>query len=79
VTCGNEEVLAHGGTCRKVTAHRNFKRCMRARPVSESTVFCAVESSVLRAFQWYWRCRDQSPRTACSRVAVGPFGDESAS
>jgi hypothetical protein len=79
VTCGNEEVLARGGACRKVTAHWNFRRCVRARSVSESTVFCAVESNVSRAFQRYRRCHDRSPGTACLRVAVGPFGDESAS
>ncbi len=41
--------------------------------------FCAVESSISRAFQRYWWCRDQSPTTANPRVTVGTFGDESAS
>jgi hypothetical protein len=47
--------------------------------VSESAVSCAVESSVPRAFQRYRRCNDRSPGTSDPRVAVGPFGDESAS
>jgi hypothetical protein len=47
--------------------------------VLESAVSCAVESSVPRAFQRYRRCNDQSPVTSDPRVAVGPFGDESAS
>ena len=79
VTCGNEEVLARGGACRKVTVHWSFRRCVRACSVSESTVFCAVEFSVSRAFQRYWRCHDRSLGTACPRVVVGPFGYESAS
>jgi hypothetical protein len=52
---------------------------VRARPVSKATVFCAVESKISRAFQRYRRCLDRSPGTADLRVAVGPFGDESAS
>jgi hypothetical protein len=79
VTRGREEVLAHGGACKRVTTHRNFRRRVRARPVSESAVFCAVESSVSRSFQRYRWCRDRSPRTTDPRVAVGLFGDESAS
>ena len=74
-----EGVLAREGACRRVTAHWNFKRRVRARLVSKSALFCAVESSVLRAFQRYWRCRDWSPPAADPRVAMGPFGDESAS
>ena len=68
-----------GGACRRVTAYRIFRRRVRARPVSEAAVFCAVESSVSIAFQRYRQCRDRSPGTADLRVAVGPFGDESAS
>jgi hypothetical protein len=45
----------------------------------EWAVFCAVESSFPRAFQRYRMCRDRSPVAADPRVAVGPFGDESAS
>ncbi len=52
---------------------------MRARPTSESAVFCAVESIISRSFQRYRRCLDRSPGTADPRVAMGPFGDESAS
>jgi hypothetical protein len=74
-----EGVLAREGACRRVTAHWNFKRRVRARPVSKSVVFCAVESSVSRAFQRYQWCRDWSPPAADPRVAVGPFGDESTS
>jgi hypothetical protein len=73
------EVLARGGACRRVMVHQIFRRCVRARPVSEAAVFCAVQSSVLRAFQRYRRCCDQSPGTVDPRVAVGPFGDESTS
>ena len=62
-----------------MTPRRNFKRCVRARSVSESVVSCAVESSVARAFQRYRRCRDRSPVAVDPIVAVGPFGDESAS
>jgi hypothetical protein len=62
-----------------MTPRRNFKRCVRACSVSESVVSCVVESSVARAFQRYRRCRDRSPVAADPRVAVGPFGDESAS
>jgi hypothetical protein len=51
---------------------------VRARPVSESVVFCAFESSVSRAFQRHRWCCGQSSRMADLRVAVGPFGDESA-
>ena len=47
--------------------------------MSESVVFCVVESNVSRAFQRYWRCHDRSLVTVDPRVAVGPFGDESAS
>ena len=47
--------------------------------MSKSTVFCAVESSVPKAFQRYRRCNDRSPGTLDPRVAVGPFGNESAS
>ena len=50
-----------------------------ARPMSKAAIFCVVESRILRAFQRYWRCLDRSPGTADPRVAVGPFGDESAS
>jgi hypothetical protein len=60
-------------------AHRIFRRRVRARPVSKATVFCSVESRILRAFQRYRRCLDRSPGKADPRVAVGPFGDESAS
>ena len=70
---------AHGGACKRVTAHQNFRRRMRARPVSESAVFCVVESSVSRSFQRYRQCRDRSLRTTDPRVAVGLFGNESAS
>ena len=76
---GSEGVLAYGGVCRRMTAHRNFKLRVKARPESKSVVFCAVESSVSIAFQRYRQCRDRSPGTADLRVAVGPFGDESAS
>ena len=79
LTRGTGEVLARGGMCRKVTAHRNFKRRVRVHPVSESAVFFTVESSVSRAFQWYQQCRDRIPVATDSRVAVGPFGDETAS
>jgi hypothetical protein len=79
VDYGSEGVLACGGVCRRVTAHRNFKLRVKARPKSKSVVFCAVESSVSRAFQRYWRYRDRSPVAADLRVAVGPFGKESAS
>ena len=79
MTRGNEEVLARGGACRRVTAHQNFKWCVRARSVSESAVFWAIESRVSSAFQCYRRCCDQSSGTASPRVAVGPFGDESVS
>ena len=47
--------------------------------MSNTAVFCAVKSRFLRAFQRYKRCLDRSPGTADLRVAVGPFGDESAS
>jgi hypothetical protein len=47
--------------------------------VSKSAVFYAVESKISRAFQRYWRCLDRSLGTADPKVAVGPFGDESAS
>ena len=67
------------GECRRVTAHRIFRRRVRARPVSKAAVFCVVESRISRAFQRYWRCLDQSSGMADPRVAVGPFGDESAS
>uniref|UniRef100_A0A2N9HMA9 Uncharacterized protein n=1 Tax=Fagus sylvatica TaxID=28930 RepID=A0A2N9HMA9_FAGSY len=79
VTYGREEVLSRGGACRRVTVHRNFRRRQRARPVSESAVFCAIESSISRAFQRYRRYHDRSLGTADLRVAMGPFGDESAS
>ena len=46
--------------------------------MSESAISCAVESIVPRAFQRYRRCNDQSLGTSDPRVAVGPFGDESA-
>jgi hypothetical protein len=52
---------------------------VRARPVSNAAVFCAVESIILRSFQRYRWCLDRSPGTADPRAAVGPFGDESAS
>jgi hypothetical protein len=52
---------------------------MRAHPVLKSAVFCAIESSVPRAFQRYRRCNDRSPGTSDPRVAVDRFGDESAS
>jgi hypothetical protein len=60
-------------------AHRIFRQRVRARPVSESAIFCSVVSSVSRAFQRHRRCRDRSPGTTDPWVAVGPFGDESAS
>ena len=63
----------------RVTAHRIFRRRVRARPVANTAVFCAVESIILRAFQRYRRCLDRSSETADPRVAVGPFGDEAAS
>ena len=47
--------------------------------MSKAAVFCAVKSRILRAFQRCRRCLDLSPGTADPRVAVGPFGDESAS
>jgi hypothetical protein len=65
--------LARGGAGGRVTAHRIFRRRVRARPTSESAVFCAVESIISRAFQRYRRCLDRSPGTADPRVAVGPF------
>ena len=65
--------------CKRVTAHRIFRRRVMARPVSKAAIFCAVESRILRAFQRYRRCLDRSPGTADPRVAVGLFGDESAS
>ena len=67
------------GAWGRVTAHRIFRRRVRARPVLKSAVFCFVESIISRAFQRYRRCLDRSPGTADPRVAVGPFGDESAS
>jgi hypothetical protein len=82
VTRGNEEGLARGGMCKKVTMHRNFRQRVRARPVLESAFFFfffAVESSISRAFKRYRWCRDRSPGMADPRVAVGPFGNESAS
>ena len=63
----------------RVTAHRIFRRRVRARPVANTAVFCAVKSIILRAFQRNRRCLDRSPETADPRVAVGPFGDEAAS
>ena len=63
----------------RVTAHRIFRRCVRARLVSNTTVFCAVESRILRSFQRYRRCLDRSPGTADLRVAVCPFGVEAVS
>ena len=47
--------------------------------MSKSAVSCVVESIVPRSFQRYRRCNDRSPGTSDLRVAVGPFGDESAS
>jgi hypothetical protein len=79
VTRGREEVLAHRDACRRVTAHRIFRWRVKVCPVLKAAVFCSVELSVSRAFQRYRRCLDQSPRTANPRVAVGPFGYESAS
>jgi hypothetical protein len=35
------------GACRRVTAHRIFKRRVRARSVLKAAVFCAVESRIL--------------------------------
>jgi hypothetical protein len=71
--------LARGGACRRMTAHRIFRQRVRARPVSKAAVFCSVESRISRAFQRYRRCLDRSPGIVDLRVAVGPFGDESAS
>ena len=47
--------------------------------MSKAAVFYAVESRISRSFQQYRRCLDRSSGTADPRVAVGPFGDESAS
>ena len=47
--------------------------------MSKVAVFCAVESRISRAFQRYRQCLDQSSGMADPRVAVGPFGNESAS
>jgi hypothetical protein len=71
--------LTRGCAWERVTAHRIFRRRVRARPVSNTAVFCAVESRILRSFQRYRRCLDRSPVTADLRVAVCPFGDEAAS
>ena len=67
------------GACVRVIAHRIFRRRVRARPVSNTAVFFAVESRILRSFQRYRWCLDRSPGTADLRVAVCPFGDEAAS
>ena len=72
-------ILLRGGVCRRVMAHWNFRQRVRVCLVSESTIFCAVESSVSRVFQRYQQCCDWSLGMASPRVAVGPFGDESAS
>jgi hypothetical protein len=58
---------------------RIFGRRVRARPAADWAVFCVVESSFPRSFQWHRMCRDRSPVAREPRVAASPFGEESAS
>ena len=71
--------LARGGACRRVTAHRIFRRRVRARSAADWVVFCVVESIFPRSFQQQWMCLDWSPVAREPRVAASSFGEESAS
>ena len=55
------------------------RTCVRVRLASDEFDSCVVELSFLRSFQRRRRCRDRSLGAADPRVAVCPFGDESAS
>ena len=66
------------GACVRVGARDGAPDLQAARPVSNTAVFCAVESRILRSFQRYRRCLDRSTGTADPRVAVRrpDFGQE---
>ena len=54
------------------------RTCVRVRLASNEFDSCIVELSFLRSFQRRRRCRDRSLGAADPRVAVCPFGNESA-